>query len=241
MTLALFYVWDDARVWAHWNHAFDTHLSCLGPVSCSFQSWVPSECASRGGCHTSVAATSFIYWYGRQHFSFTVPYNIVLADSQSYRQWLGGASGNKPIALPLFFLPDSWTQCLMVEKPSCHHEDGRNILRMENWGTRRNTGPWWLLWVAAAAWNAFQLLGFCGNSTWLPSRPLSLFSAISNLSSSHLHGSPQVVTHRNGLGRLRVPPKWREAPGGEEAGVEEDCNFREKNLHPLASSARISG
>lgn len=186
MTLALFYVWDDARVWAHWNHAFDTHLSCLGPVSCSFQSWVPSECASRGGCHTSVAATSFIYWYGRQHFSFTVPYNIVLADSQSYRQWLGGASGNKPIALTLFFLPDSWTQCLMVEKPSCHHEDGRNILRMENWGTRRNTGPWWLLWVAAAAWNAFQLLGFCGNSTWLPSRPLSLFSAISNLSSSHL-------------------------------------------------------
>ena len=166
MTLALFYVWDDARVWAHWNHAFDMHLSCLGPVSCSFQSWVPSECASRGGCHTSVAATSFIYWYGRQHFSFTVPYNIVLADSQSYRQWLGGASGNKPIALPLFFLPDSWTQCLMVEKPSCHHEDGRNILRMENWGTRRNTGPWWLLWVAAAAWNAFQLLQ-CETQIWI--------------------------------------------------------------------------
>ena len=24
----------DERVWAHWNHSFDMHLNCLGPVSC---------------------------------------------------------------------------------------------------------------------------------------------------------------------------------------------------------------
>ena len=33
--LVLFYVWEDARVWAHWNHSFDS-LRYLGPVSCFF-------------------------------------------------------------------------------------------------------------------------------------------------------------------------------------------------------------
>ena len=32
-----------ARVWAQWNHSFDMHLSYLGPVSCSFPSWIPSQ------------------------------------------------------------------------------------------------------------------------------------------------------------------------------------------------------
>ena len=32
--LALFYVWEAARVWVHWNHSFDTCLSFQGPVSC---------------------------------------------------------------------------------------------------------------------------------------------------------------------------------------------------------------
>ena len=31
--LALFHVWEDARVWAHRNHSFDMHLSCLAAVS----------------------------------------------------------------------------------------------------------------------------------------------------------------------------------------------------------------
>ena len=26
----LFYVWEDARVWAYWHHPFDTHLNSLG-------------------------------------------------------------------------------------------------------------------------------------------------------------------------------------------------------------------
>ena len=37
----LFYVWEDARVWAHWNPSFDMHLSYLGPEFCVFTSWVP--------------------------------------------------------------------------------------------------------------------------------------------------------------------------------------------------------
>ena len=46
----LFYVWEDARVWAHWNHSFDMHLSSLGPVSWSFSSWVSSGYTVQGGC-----------------------------------------------------------------------------------------------------------------------------------------------------------------------------------------------
>ena len=38
-----------ARVWAHWNHFFDMHLSSLGPVSYSFPSWMPLGCTLRGG------------------------------------------------------------------------------------------------------------------------------------------------------------------------------------------------
>lgn len=63
----VFYVWEDARVWADWNHPFDMHLSYLGPVSCVFTSWVSSGLTS-----SEVAAlmtiTSFVYWYGRQYF-----------------------------------------------------------------------------------------------------------------------------------------------------------------------------
>ena len=40
--LVFFYVWEDARVRAHWNHSFHMHLSCSGPVSCGFfTSWAP--------------------------------------------------------------------------------------------------------------------------------------------------------------------------------------------------------
>ena len=71
-------------------------LSYLGPVSCSFQSLVPSGCNDGGRCSSwglgsghpfclhpefpqgspsgvgvwgsLIAATSFVYWYGRKHF-----------------------------------------------------------------------------------------------------------------------------------------------------------------------------
>ena len=50
MNLALFYVQDDARFWALWNHPFAVHLSCLGPVSCAFSPQVSSGCTAKGGC-----------------------------------------------------------------------------------------------------------------------------------------------------------------------------------------------
>ena len=41
MTLMLFYVWEDARVWAYWNHSFDMYLNYLGQLSCFSPSWIP--------------------------------------------------------------------------------------------------------------------------------------------------------------------------------------------------------
>ena len=49
MNLALFKVWDDARVWSYWNHSFDMNLGHLESVSCSFPSWVPSRGTTVGG------------------------------------------------------------------------------------------------------------------------------------------------------------------------------------------------
>ena len=54
--LVFFYVWEDVRVRAHWNHSFHRHLSCSGPVSCGFfTSWAPlgltlgSDCSLMAG------------------------------------------------------------------------------------------------------------------------------------------------------------------------------------------------
>ena len=41
---SLLYMWEDAKVWAQWNHSFAMHLSHLGPVFCFSPSWVPSGC-----------------------------------------------------------------------------------------------------------------------------------------------------------------------------------------------------
>ena len=87
------------RVWAHWVHSLDVHLSYLGPVSCAFPSWVLSRSTVRGGYsswrlggrqpiyfHPEIPPGSplgpmevvdrlngcsiFVRWYGRQHFFF---------------------------------------------------------------------------------------------------------------------------------------------------------------------------
>ena len=39
--LAVFYVWEDARVWAGWNHSFYRLLSYSESASCVFTSWAP--------------------------------------------------------------------------------------------------------------------------------------------------------------------------------------------------------
>ena len=43
-------MWEDARVWAYWNHSFDLHLVYLGPVSGFSPSWVPSGYTARDSC-----------------------------------------------------------------------------------------------------------------------------------------------------------------------------------------------
>ena len=67
--LALFYVWEDVRVWAHWNHSFHIHQSCLGPVFCVFHILNPSGLSVGMGC--SLMATDYrgtlVYWYGRKY------------------------------------------------------------------------------------------------------------------------------------------------------------------------------
>ena len=39
MNLVLFYVWESAKVWVHWNHSLDMNVSYLRAASCAFQSW----------------------------------------------------------------------------------------------------------------------------------------------------------------------------------------------------------
>ena len=53
--LVLFYAWEEARVWAHWNHSFDRHLSSLGPISHVVTSWVSSGLPVGNGCSLMAA------------------------------------------------------------------------------------------------------------------------------------------------------------------------------------------
>ena len=47
--LALFCLWEEAWVRAHWNHSFDMHLGYLLPVSILSQPESPSGCTVGGG------------------------------------------------------------------------------------------------------------------------------------------------------------------------------------------------
>ena len=46
----LFYVWEDARLSAHWDCSIDMHINYLGPVSCFSPLWMPSGCTVESGC-----------------------------------------------------------------------------------------------------------------------------------------------------------------------------------------------
>ena len=89
MDLALFCGWEDAKVWAHWNHSFGVHLSSLGPVSCAFPSlrghhwgWLQGlrawqwagqpDCLHPNGSDWWLDGRSILcLLIRRQHFSFT--------------------------------------------------------------------------------------------------------------------------------------------------------------------------
>ena len=63
MNWALFCVWEDARVGAHWNHSFDMHLSYLGPVSWVFTSWVSSGFTLGSGCSLMAARWQVLFCF----------------------------------------------------------------------------------------------------------------------------------------------------------------------------------
>ena len=59
--LVLLYVWEVARVWVHWNHSFDMHLSSQGPASCIFSSWVSSGLTIGSGCSLMAARWQVLF------------------------------------------------------------------------------------------------------------------------------------------------------------------------------------
>ena len=92
--LAFFHVWEDARVWAHWNHFFWYAPQLSGASILVFTSWVSSEFIVGSGCRLMAArrqvffpswvpsgssqlttvgvqslatVTSFVYWCGRKY------------------------------------------------------------------------------------------------------------------------------------------------------------------------------
>ena len=62
MSWTLLCAWEDARVWAYWNHPFDKHLHYLGPVFCSAPILSPSGYTVGGGCsdESLVEGTLFV-------------------------------------------------------------------------------------------------------------------------------------------------------------------------------------
>ena len=64
MVLMLFYVGEDARVWAHWNYSLDVHFSYWGPVCCFSPTWVSLGVHHWGDC------SGWCLDY-RQHLLFT--------------------------------------------------------------------------------------------------------------------------------------------------------------------------
>ena len=79
--IAFFFVWEDTRVWAHWNHFFDMHHSYLGPVSCIFTSWVSSGLTIGSGCSLMAAR-----WQVFSFLSFLRVHRLTLEGCN--RRWL---------------------------------------------------------------------------------------------------------------------------------------------------------
>ena len=59
----LFYVWEDARIWAHWNHSFHIHLSYpIQPsILCFFTSWASLGLTIGSSC-SLMAAWSQVFF-----------------------------------------------------------------------------------------------------------------------------------------------------------------------------------
>ena len=82
----LFYVWEDARVWACCDYSLDMQFNYLGWVSCFSVSWIPSGCTARNGCSDS--------WL--HHPMFTeMAGNILCPHLHSKKGFPGGSDGKE--------------------------------------------------------------------------------------------------------------------------------------------------
>ena len=94
--LTFLFVWEDASIWAHWNHSFHMYLSYLGPASCflSFSGGIQQLLDRRHQALFSLSDTlwaqkftfrgaeitdgcdSLVYWYGRKYSVKNSKYNV---------------------------------------------------------------------------------------------------------------------------------------------------------------------
>ena len=90
----LFYVWEDARVWDHWNQSFHLH-SDLGPVSCfHLRTFLMAH-------PWGVAA---VWWWLWQGF---------------FPSWLPSELTSSPSVVALI-ADDSGILCLLIQQEICH-------------------------------------------------------------------------------------------------------------------------
>ena len=124
--LALFYVWEDARVWAHWNQSFGMQPSYLGPVSRVSTSWVSSGLTIGNGCSLMAARgqvflPSWVSWGSPAHRLWWLEF---LATVTSF--WFHpDMTGNIPFLiclLSVFSARDAWVL----------------TARWKNWGEERS-------------------------------------------------------------------------------------------------------
>ena len=64
MSWTLLCAWEDARVWAYWDHPFYTHLRYLGPVFRSAPILSPSGYTVGGGCSGESLVEGTLFFSG---------------------------------------------------------------------------------------------------------------------------------------------------------------------------------
>ena len=131
--LVLFFVQEDPRVWAYWNHSFDVHYSCPEPVSCFSPSWVPSGWTVRvaAGVEGLMSRPSFVYWNGRWHSLST---GVNKAGWWLKFWWSKFSVIELQADFTLFLIPVCITQCfstVSISQPLNQDKNDKGINRVQ--------------------------------------------------------------------------------------------------------------
>ena len=87
MNVVFFFVWEDTRVWTHWNHSFTMHLNYPGLVPHSFPSWVPQGAHLGAPSSLTLAQWQWLTPWWSQHLLFdNKAGNIFLSWGQGWEQ-----------------------------------------------------------------------------------------------------------------------------------------------------------